>query len=88
MKHGEFRIGGTFGAADKVGAARISAHTQSSPLGSITSMCNITPARLSADAQEFAEAKAKAWFNGPLYAVAEHVFDEDSICQLLTRTGQ
>jgi hypothetical protein len=26
-----------------------------------------------------AEAEAEGWFNGPPYAVAEHVFDEDGI---------
>ncbi len=26
-----------------------------------------------------AEAEAESWFNGPPYAVVEHVFDEDSI---------
>ncbi len=86
MKHGEFRIGGTFWCGGQswrctdIGTRTIVAirlnhvDVQHHP-GSVQTL-------------EFAEAEAEGWFNGPPYAVAEHVFDEDSMVELLTRTGQ
>jgi hypothetical protein len=87
MKHGEFRMGGTFWCGEQrwrctdVGTRTIVAirldHTdvQHHP-GSVQTIA-------------FAGAEAEGWFNGPPYAVAEHVFDEDSIvdCSLAPDSG-
>jgi hypothetical protein len=87
MNHSEFRIGDTFLCGEQswrctdVGTRTIVAirldHTdvQHHP-GSVQRL-------------EFAEAEAEGWFNGPPYAVAEHVFDEDSMvdCSLAPDSG-
>jgi hypothetical protein len=88
MKHDEFRIGGTFCCGGR--------RWRCTDIGTRT----IVAIRLDqVDVQhepgsrretlEFAEAEAEGWFNGPPYAVLEHVFDEDDIvdCSVAPDTG-
>jgi hypothetical protein len=77
MKHGEFRIGGTFWCGGQswrctdigtrtIVAIRLDQVDVQDQSGSVRTL-------------DFVEAEAEGWFSGPPYAVAEHVFDEDSV---------
>jgi hypothetical protein len=78
MRHDEFRIGGTFWCGGRqwrctdIGTRTIAAiRVDRVEVGSSTPGRRRTLTR--------AEAEAEGWFNGPPYAVAESVFDEDEI---------
>ena len=85
MKHGDFTIGGTFRCGDgewrctEIGARTIVA-------------IRIDSVRVDGNKPELhraldhASAEPEGWFNGPPYAVAEHVFDEYDIenCSLIS----
>jgi hypothetical protein len=78
MRHADFTIGGIFWCGDR--------QWRCTDIGTrtIIAMC-IAPVEVSGASPEMrrtltrAEADAEGWFNGPLYAVAERVFDEDDI---------
>lgn len=76
MKHADFTIGGTFWAADR--------QWRCTDIGWRTVIAiridSVTVAGTEPEQHlVFAEAEAAGWFNGPPYAVAEHVFDEDDM---------
>ena len=78
MNHSDFIIGGTFWCADRQwrctdigGRVIVAMRIDSVEVGSDTPALRRT---LSGG-----EAEAEGWFNGPPYAVAETVFDEDSM---------
>ncbi len=78
MNHSDFAIGGTFWCADRqwrctdIGTRVIVAmRIDSVEIGSNAPELRRTISR--------DEAEAEGWFNGPPYAVAETVFDEDGM---------
>jgi hypothetical protein len=77
MKHGEFRIGGTFWCGEQRWRCTVSARARSVAIRLDHSDAQRRPS--SVQTIEFAEAEAEGWFNGPPYAAVEYVFDEDSI---------
>jgi hypothetical protein len=84
MLHGEFRIGETFWCGDRqwrctdIGTRTIAAIC----IDRVEVGSNVPELRRMLD---HAEAQRDGWFNGPPYAVAESVFDEDGIegCSLV-----
>jgi hypothetical protein len=84
MQHEEFKIGETFWCGDRqwrctdIGTRTIIAiRLDSVDVGSTNpELCRTLG---------YAEAAAEGWFNGPPYAVAEHIFDEDVLpaCSLV-----
>jgi hypothetical protein len=84
MKHSEFTLGGTFWCSHRewrctdIGSRSIIAiRTDSVNVGGNVPELRRTLSR--------SEAEADGWFNGPPYAVAEVVFDEDDLpaCSLV-----
>jgi hypothetical protein len=76
MKHSDFTLGGTFWCGDHqwrctdIGRRTVIAiHIDSVTIGGTEPEQHLS----------YAEAEAGGWFNGPPYAIAEHVFDEDDI---------
>jgi hypothetical protein len=82
MNHGDFTIRGTFRCAD--------AEWRCTDIGTRTIVAiRIDSVRVDRNKRRLldrAAAEAEGWFNGPPYAVAEHVFDEYDIegCSLFT----
>jgi hypothetical protein len=83
MLHDEFRVGETFRCGGKC--------WRCTDIGerTIAAICldgvQVTDGRKDRTLSQ-AEAEAEGWFNGPPYAVAEEVFDEDDMpgCDTLT----
>jgi hypothetical protein len=89
MKHVEFRIGVTFWCGGQ------SWHCTDIGTRTIVAICldHVDVASTSPEPTrtlDTAQAEAEGWFNGPHYAVAEHVFDEDSIvdCSVAPDSGE
>jgi hypothetical protein len=77
-----------FAVADGVGAARILARERFVAIRLDQVDVQHEPGSRR-ETLEFAEAEAEGWFNGPPYAVLEHVFDEDDIvdCSVAPDSG-
>jgi hypothetical protein len=84
MQHGDFRIGETFWCGGR--------RWRCTDIGTriIIAICldRVDVGSPSPERRRtlgHVEAEAEGWFNGPPYAVAEHVFDEDGIegCSLV-----
>jgi len=78
MEHSEFKIGGAFWCGGR--------QWRCTDIGTRTIVAiRIDRIEVGSNARERrcllgrAEAEAEGWFNGPPYAVAESVFDEDDI---------
>lgn len=78
MRHREFKIGGTFWCSG--------GQWRCTDIGSRTIIAiridSVTVAGTALERRRLlsrAEAEAQGWFNGPPYAVAESVFDENDI---------
>ena len=78
MKHSDFTLGGIFWCGGR--------QWRCTDLGTRTVIAiRIDSVNVQSTTPELcrtldrAAAEAKGWFNGPPYAVAEHVFDEDGI---------
>lgn len=78
MKHSDFTIGGAFRFGER--------EWRCTDIGSRTIIAiHIDCVRVGSDKPELrrtldrAAAEAEGWFNGPPYAIAEHVFDEHDI---------
>jgi len=80
MKRSEFRIGETFWCGgQKWRCTDIGTRTVIAICLSRVDVASLTGSTRSQQSLNETDAAAEGWFNGPPYAVAEHVFDEDGV---------
>ena len=89
MKHHEFRIGGEFTTDASITSGQRKKRWRCTDIGTRTiiairldhvDVTTSTGGKTTYQGLTQDEASMRGWFNGPPYAIAEHVFDEDAQC--------